>query len=150
MSLLTDIIFVKALRSNTTLMNQLADGDVYNTAIDMPDKDVENADLPYIIVSYDGMQNDDTTKDDSYEGDTDDVQISIEVAAEHRPQLGEMMTAIRQTIRSYFAAHKGDNSDEDFALIPNSMSVSAREVQYDQDKPCYWQVLQYRCDTNID
>ncbi len=150
MSLITDIIFVKALRSNTTLMAQLAAGDVYNTAIALPDEDADNAPLPFVIVSYDGMQNDDTTKDDEFEGDTDRVQISIEVAAESRPQLGDLTTAIRDTVRSYFRDHQGDDSDEDFALIPLEMTVSAQPVQYDPQKPCYWQVLQYQCDTNID
>lgn len=150
MSLLTDIIFVKALRSNATLMEQLAEHDVRNTTIALPDEDMENAPLPYIIVSFDGMQNDDTTKDNDFEGDTDRVQIGIEVAADTRPQLGTLMVAVRDTIREYFEAHQDDDSDEDFALIPRDMTPSAQAVQYDQDKPCYWQVMTYQCDTDID
>ena len=38
MSLQTDIIFVKALRSNAELIEQLPAGDVYNTAIALPDE----------------------------------------------------------------------------------------------------------------
>jgi hypothetical protein len=41
MSLQTDIIFVKALRANADLMAQLAAGDVYNTAIALPDEDLD-------------------------------------------------------------------------------------------------------------
>ena len=51
MSLITDAIFVKALRSNAALIAQLPAGDVYNTAIALPDEDADNAPLPYIIVS---------------------------------------------------------------------------------------------------
>ena len=67
MSLQTDIVFVKALRSNATLVQQLPAGDVYNTAIPLPDEEAENAPLPYVIVSFDGLNNQDTTKDSSYE-----------------------------------------------------------------------------------
>lgn len=150
MSLLTDIIFVKALRSNETLIDRLPAGDVYNTAIALPDKEADNAPLPYIIVSFDGLQNDDATKDDSFEGDEDRVQIGIEVAASTRPELGELMVAIRNTINTYFRENYGSDEDEDFALIPNDMVLSAQGVQYDSAKPCYWQVLQYQCDTDID
>ena len=60
MSLLTDIIFVKALRSNAALMSMLPAHDVYNTTIALPDEDMDNAPVPYIIVTFDGMQNEDS------------------------------------------------------------------------------------------
>ncbi len=150
MSLITDAIFVKALRSNTELMSTLADGDVYNTSITVPDVDLDKAALPYVIVSFDGMNNTDSTKDDEFEGDEDRVQVSIEVAAKTRPELGNILMAIRETIRTYFHANYGSDEDEDFALIPNDMVMNASGVQYDPVKPCFWQVLTYQCDTDID
>lgn len=148
MSLKTDIIFVKALQSNSELMEELAAGNVHNTAIGLPDEDLDNAPLPYIIVRYDGMQNEDDTKDNDFEGDTDRVQIGITVCAESRAELGDMMETVRATIRDYFMENRGDDSDEDFALIPDSMVPSAGGVNYDAMKPCYWQELNYQCDTN--
>lgn len=145
MSLLTDKIFVKALRSNATLMALLPAGDVYNTAITTPDEDLDNEPVPYIIVSFDGLTNDPSTKDD-YEGDTDTVNIGIEVAAESRPQLGSIMQTVRETVEDYF-----DNlpdSDEDWPLVPFGYQLTAEPVQYDMTKPCFWQVLHYQCDTN--
>lgn len=150
MSLLTDVIFVKALRSNSDLIAELPAGDVYNVAIALPDEDADNAPLPNIIVSFDGLQNDISSKDDQFEGDEDRVQISIEVAATTRPQLGDLVVAIRQTISEYFHENYGSTDDDDFSLIPNSMTFSAAGVKYDPDKPCYWQVLQYQCDTDLD
>lgn len=149
MSLLTDLIFVKALRSNETLMEQLAAGDVYNTTIAVPDEDMDNAELPYIIVTFDGLNVDTYTKDSSFEGENDRVSIGIEVAAETRPEVGELMTAIRETISQYFEAHYGDDEDEDYSLIPDDITLSAQAVQYDSLKPCFWQTIQYQCDTNI-
>ena len=150
MSLITDAIFVKALRSNAALIASLPAGDVYNTAIALPDEDADNAPLPYVIVSFDGMNNQDTTKDNDYDGLTDTVTIGIEIAAETRPQLGELARSVRKTLREYFREHQGDDSDEDYQLIPEDMTLSAQPVQYDSLKPCYWQQLTYQCDTNID
>lgn len=145
MSLQTDIIFVKALRANADLMAQLAAGDVYNTSIALPDEDLDNAPLPYIIVSFDGLTNDVETKDDPYEGDSDRVTISIEIAAKTRPELGQLAEAVRHQVHDYFV--EADPTDEDADMIPLDYQFSAQQVNYDQMKPCYWQVLTYQCDT---
>ena len=150
MSLITDAIFVKALRSNADLIAQLPAGDVYNTAIALPDEDADNAPLPYVIVSFDGLNNQDTTKDNDYDGLTDTVTIGIEIAAETRPKLGELARSVRKTLREYFREHQDDDSDEDYQLIPEDMTLSAQPVQYDSLKPCYWQLLTYQCDTKPD
>ena len=146
MSLQTDIIFVKALRANAGLMAQLAAGDVYNTSIALPDEDLDNAPLPYVIVSFDGLTNDVETKDDPYEGDSDNVTISIEIAARTRTELGKIAEAVRHQVHDYFV--EADPTDDDFNLVPLDYQFSAQQVNYDQMKPCYWQVLSYQCDTN--
>ena len=148
MSLQTDIIFVKAIRSNTTLIAQLPAGDVYNASIAVPDIDLDNAPVPYVIVSFNGLTNETLTKDEMYEGSTDRVQIGVEVAAKTRPQLGALVASIRKTIREFFI--NASPTDEDFRLVPVDYQFSAQGVLYDSDKPCYWQVLNYNCETNID
>ena len=146
MSLQTDIIFVKALRANADLMAQLAAGDVYNTAIALPDEDLDNAPLPYAIVTFDGLNNDIDTKDDPFESDSDSVNISIEIAAKTRNELGQLAQSIRRQVHQYFI--NADPTDEDADLIPHDYQFSAQAVNYDSMKPCYWQVLTYQCDTN--
>ena len=146
MSLQTDIIFVKALRANADLMAQLDAGDVYNTAIALPDEDLDNAQLPYAIVTFDGLNNDIDTKDDPFESDSDSVNISIEIAAKTRNELGQLAEAIRRQVHQYFI--NADPTDEDADLIPHDYQFSAQAVNYDSMKPCYWQVLTYQCDTN--
>ena len=146
MSLQTDIIFVKALRANAELMAQLAAGDVYNTAIALPDEDLDNAPLPYVIVSFDGLTNDVETKDDPYEGGSDNVTISIEIAAKTRSELGRLAEAVRRQVHDYFV--NDDQTDDDSDLVPLDYQFSAQRVIYDADKPCYWQVLNYQCDVN--
>lgn len=146
MSLQTDIIFVKSLRANADLMAQLAAGDVYNTAIALPDEDLDNAPLPYAIVTFDGLTNDIDTKDDPFESDSDSVNISIEIAAKTRNELGQLAEAIRRQVHQYFI--NADPTDEDYELVPHDYQFSAQSVNYDSMKPCYWQVLSYQCDTN--
>ena len=145
MSLITDAIFVQALRSNSALMQQLADGDVYNTTIALPDEELDNAELPYIIVSFDGMTNEGSTKDNAFEGDTDRVTVSIEVAADTRPELGHIMQDVRSTIVNFFDENFGE---EGYELIPDDYQVRAGAVIYDDLKPCYFQIMTYDCDTN--
>ena len=146
MSLLTDIIFVQALRANEDLMQQLAAKDVYNTTIAMPDEDLDNAKLPYVIVSFDGLTNDVETKDDPFEGDSDNVTISIEIAARTRTELGQLTEAVRRQVHQYFV--DDDQTDDDSDMIPLDYQFSAQRVIYDAEKPCYWQVLNYQCDVN--
>ena len=143
MSLQTDIIFVRALRENQELMAQLPAGDVYNTAIALPEPEAENAPLPYIIVSFDGLVNDQTTKD-SLEGDTDTVTIGIEVAASTRKELFDLTQAVRSTVLAFFEQLPED--DTDIGEAPMDYQLSATGVNYDDQKPCYWMRLSYQCD----
>ena len=80
MSLITDKVFYNALLSSSELTALVGDR-IYNTSIAVPDEDLLNEPVPYIIITFDGMQNEGLTKDNSFEGDTDKVQISIEITA---------------------------------------------------------------------
>lgn len=147
MSLQTDKIFYKALTSCEEIRHAV-DGRIYNTAIPLPDEDLDNVPPPYIIVTFDGMSNDASTKDD-YEGYSDTVQIGVEIVAEKRGQLAELAELARTTIREFFQNATDEDEDEDFGLVPLDYSFSASGVSYDSLKPCYWQALTYSCDTNI-
>ena len=50
-----------------------------------------------------------------------------------------------QAAKQYFV--DADPTDEDADMIPLDYQLSAQAVNYDQMKPCYWQVLTYQCDT---
>ena len=148
MSLLTDTVFVSALRADSELMQQLPAGDVYNTAIGLPDEQLDNAPIPYIIVSFDGLTNDAETKDDPFEGDTDSVQIGIEIAARTRLELGHLADSVRKAVHRY--CMNVNEGDEDFCEVPEDYTFSANNVNYDPQKPCYWQILSYQCDCEND
>lgn len=142
MSLQTDIIFYNAIASNQELM-QLVGNRVFNTADENGGEDGENTDVPYIIISFDGLQNDQSTKD-SYEGATDKVTVSVEIAANCREDLATIAEEVRKTIPSYFSNRV--NTDEDYDLVPYDYDLQAGPVQYDWAKPCYWQTIGYVCD----
>ena len=147
MSLQTDIIFVAAITSDAELLQQLAIGDVYNTTIAMPDEDLDNAEVPYVIVSQGEVVNDGTTKDE-YEGDTDSVNITIEVAARTRAELGTLADRIRKAVRRYFRA--SEEGDELHDMVPLDYQFSFKPVTYDPLKPCWWMELNYQCDVKND
>lgn len=120
---------------------QTIDGRLYSTAIPMPDEDAENVPVPYIIVSFNGLNNEGTTKDDPFEGDTDVVQIGVEVTAVNREQLAELTQLVRSTIHDYLT----EDVDDERQTI-DDYQFSAEAVQYDSMKPCYWQTIRYQCD----
>ena len=146
MSLITDKVFYNALRSDSALMAQVG-GRIESTSIPVPDEQLDNEPVPYIIITFDGLQNEGFTKDNSFEGDTDKVQVSVEVAAQSRDELGKIMEAIRQTIVEYFEDEEGHAWD-DYDYIPNNYTLTASAIGYDSMKPCYYQTLTYNCDTN--
>ena len=151
MSLATDSIFVTALQSNSDLLEKLTeslddDGTtvidetprLYGTAIGLPDEDADNVPVPYVIVTFDGLTNDQGSKDDRYESENDTVNIGVEVTAKTLDDLHELTQMVRDTILSYLRTNETAIMDYQFAAQP---------IQYDSLKPCYWQVLTYQCDT---
>ena len=147
MSLVTDKVFYRALQASLGIVASTG-GRIYNTSIPVPDEQLDNEPLPFIIVSFDGMNNDGYTKDNSYEGDTDHVTISIEVAANTREELAVLMEDIRKQICTYFDTYTPSEGTEDLSdLIPDDYTLSASAIQYDSVKPCFYQTLTYACDT---
>ena len=136
MSLATDSIFIAAIQSNPALVERIG-GRLYGTAIPLPDEDADNVPVPYIIVTFNGLNNQNETKDDVYESNYDTVNIGVEVTGETIDDLHDLTQAVRDTILSYFREHETAVSDYTFSADP---------IQYDSLKPCYWQTLRYQCE----
>ena len=153
MSLITDAIFVKALRSNAELIEQLPAGDFYNN-VAYPDADMENVQLPYVIVNNDGGNNVEETKDDNFEGTIDNVAISIRVVARSRQELANMVLAVRETVHDYITAaaerNEAGTGTGDDNLCPEDYNFSFSEVANDMQKPSFTQILNYQCRTSND
>ena len=144
MSLATDSIFIQALQSNSELLEALGydpetgePARLYCTAIPLPDEDADNVPVPYVIVTFDGLTNDQGTKDDRYESEYDTVNIGVEVIARNINELHELTQMVRDTILSYLRENDTAIMDYNFA---------AQQIQFDSLKPCYWQMLTYQCE----
>lgn len=138
MGLSTDSIFIVALSASEDIMEAVG-GRIYGTAIPLPDEDAENVPLPYIIVTFESLQNGDQTKDDLYEGSEDKVAIGVTVVTGKLGALHDLTQMVRDVILSYFRTNATAVEDYDF---------SAQAIQFDSMKPCYWQVLSYQCEVN--
>ena len=138
MGLATDSIFIAALSASEDIMEETG-GRIYGTAIPLPDEDVENVPLPYIIVTFESLQNGDQTKDDLYEGSEDKVAIGVTVCASKLGGLHDLTQMVRDVLLDYFRNNSTAVEDYDF---------SAQAIQFDSMKPCYWQVLSYQCEVN--
>ena len=144
MSLATDSIFITALQSNSELLEALGydpetgePARLYCTAIPLPDEDADNVPVPYAIVTFDGLMNDQGTKDDRYESEYDTVNIGVEVTARNINELHDLTQMVRDTILSYIRENDTAITDYNFA---------AQQIQFDSLKPCYWQMLTYQCE----
>ena len=148
MSLATDSIFTTALQSNSDLMATLGyvaptltdkgkPARLYGTAIPLPDEDLDNVPVPYVIVTFDGLNNDAGTKDDRYESEYDRVNIGIEVVDKTLEDLHGLTQMVRDTVLAYFRANNTNVEDYTF---------TADAIQFDSLKPCYWQALRYQCE----
>lgn len=142
MSLTTDRFFYNALRTSDEVM-EMTDGRIFNTARNSEDENQDK--IPYIIIMFDGGQNTNLTKDD-FEGDTDNVTVSILAVASTREQLANLTNKTRETIRDYWRdVMSGADVDED---CPDSCQFSASRIEYDMTKPCFYMTLRYDCETN--
>jgi hypothetical protein len=141
MSLQTDRVFFDALKANTTFMAAISNR-LYNTAIPLPDNKAANVPAPYVIISFDGFSNDESTKD-SYEGATDNVSVGIMIVAATREKLAELVDAIRTTIESYM--ENVEDTDPDFSEIPVDYHLSGSQISYDPDKNARYIQLTYAC-----
>jgi hypothetical protein len=136
MGLSTDSIFIYALSASEDIV-QAVDGRIYGTAIPLPDEEADNVPVPYIIVTFNGLNNIDETKDDMYESDYDSVNIGIEVIGKTLGHLHDLTEMVRNVIHQYFVQNETPVEGYQF---------SAQPIIFDSEKPCYWQVLNYQCE----
>ena len=139
-----DEIIYEALKADEQLTTA-TNGRVMSTCIEVPPTDADKTPLPYIIVTDDGFQNQDTTKDYLWEGVEDSVQASIEISAESPKEVKHIADLCRKAVTAYIVELA--NQDED---IPYLANVSGNGVAWDWTKPCYYTTIKYNCTINVD
>lgn len=139
----TDSLLVLAIQSDERLTSNIGNN-IFSTAVPVPDEELDNVPLPYIIVTYDGMTQDNGSKDNfDFEADTDINTCRVEVVADSRESLARLISWARNAIREFLSEKSEDYGVEDY-------TVSAGRVDYDPAKPCYYQDLTYQITTPND
>ena len=139
-----DEIIYDAIRADEELMTAIS-GHVVSTCFEVSPTDADNTQLPYIIVTDDGFQNQVESKDDGWEGTEDRVSVGVEVAAESPQDVKRLIRMVRQAVASYISQMYDDGED-----IPELDSLSSDGLAWDWSKPCYYQRLTYQCITNTE
>ena len=150
MGLLTDSFFIRAIRSNAEILAMLSAGDIYNNVAD-PDIDMENVELPYIIVNNDGGSEGDMTKDSCSESPEDKVNISVLMVCRSRQELADMTLAVRKTISDFMKSTwqriEAGTPEEGDEIAPVGYNFSFSDIAYIIEKPAHRQMFYYDCVT---
>lgn len=139
-----DEIIYEALKNDEQLTTATG-GRIMSTCIEVPPTDADNTPLPYIIVTDDGWQNQDSTKDYLWEGVEDVVQASIEISAKSPKEVKRLADLCRKAVTDYILELANQGKD-----IPYLASVSGNGVAWDWTKPCYYTTIKYNCTINVD
>lgn len=136
-----DEIIYYALTSDSTLM-EVTGGRINSTCVEVPPTDDDNTPLPYIIIAEENGQNDQGTKDNVWESDTDIVNVGVIINDVSPNAVKSLRRKVRNAIESYV-----ENMD---TTIPYLRSLSYDGIAWDWTKPCYYDTLHYQCDIDKD
>ena len=139
-----DEIIYDAIKADTDLMTAIG-GRLVSTCFEVPPTEDDNTPIPNIIITDDGFQNQQTTKDCVWEAAEDRVQVGVDVAASSPDEVKALIRKVRRAVEQYVATMYGNGED-----IPELESLSSDGLAWDWMKPCYYQRLNYQCITNAD
>ena len=139
-----DEIIYDAICADTALMEAIGSR-VVSTCFEVPPAEADNTPLPNIIVTDDGFQNQNGTKDCVWESGEDRVQVTVDVAADSPKEVKQIVRKVRKVVETYVGTlyTQGEN-------IPELESLSSDGIAWDWMKPCYYQRLTYQCITKAD
>ena len=118
---------------------------IVNTCFEVPPGERDNTPLPNIIITNDGFQNNQSTKDCVWEADEDVVVASVDIAANSPSEVDSLVAKVRKAIDTYITT-MWSNGQAIPELQPGS--PSSQGIEWDWMKPCYYQKLTYQCITN--
>ena len=137
--IVADIAIVQALQRSETV-ETLVEHRIFNTM--RPEYDEQEDKIPYIVVTYEGMTNDNDNKD-SIEGDEDVERVNVLIVAQDRVQLSNIINEARTAIRDYL----GGDAFDTYGIA--DYSVSASVILGDWTVPCVYQSLNYTISTSL-
>lgn len=143
-----DEIIYDAICADTALMEAIGSR-VVSTCFEVPPAEADNTPLPNIIVTDDGFQNQNGTKDCVWESGEDRVQVTVDVAASSPEEVRRLIRKVRRAVENYIILMSATDG-----CIPELDSLSSNGIAWDWMKPCYYQQITYQCtvpsETDID
>ena len=139
-----DEIIYDALMADEALVAAVGSR-IVSTCFEVPPSDEDNTPLPNIIITDDGFQNMQTTKDCVWEAAEDRVQVGVDVAAASPDEVKRLIKMVRSAVEQYIDTMYTSGND-----IPELESLSSDGLSWDWMKPCYYQKLTYQCITLAD
>ena len=139
-----DELIYEAIVADESLMAIIGDR-VVSTCFEIPPTDEDNTPLPNIIITFDGFQNQQTTKDCVWEAAEDRVQVGVDVAASSPDEVKQIVRRVRRAVEQYVGSLYTQGED-----IPELESLSSDGLAWDWMKPCYYKPLIYQCITKAD
>ena len=116
---------------------------VQSTCFEVSPEDQDNTPLPYLIVTFDGFQLGQGSKDFLWEGPEDVVSATVEIAAESRDEVVKLMGMVRRAVENHMV-----QLYESGQQIPQLDSLQGSGIAWDWLKPCYYTHLTYQVTTS--
>lgn len=135
-----DELIYEAIVADESLMTTIG-GRVTSTCFEIPPDKLDNTEVPNIIITDDGFQNNVTTKDYVWEGGEDEVRVTVDIAGNSPEEVKQIMRRVRKAVEIYMVS---------LAERPELVSVTSGELAWDWMKPCYYKPLIYQCVTKAD
>ena len=118
---------------------------VQSTCFEVSPDEQDNTPIPYLIVTFDGFQLSQGTKDAVWESDEDSVSASVEIAAESPREVHKLTRMVRRAIENHMCQLYTEGK-----RIPQLNSLRSDGIAWDWLKPCYYTHLTYQVTTNND
>ena len=136
-----DEIIYDAIKADADIMAAVGNR-VVSTCFEIPPDQLDNTDVPNIIITDDGFTNNVTNKDCVWEGGEDEVRVTVDIAGNSPQEVKQIMRKVRKAVETYMANLGTD--------MPELVSLTAGELAWDWMKPCYYKPLIYQCRTKAD
>ena len=148
-----DEIIYDAIKADSDLMAKLAyttpQGStayaIRSTCFEVPPDELDNTPIPYVVIHDDGFQNQQTMKDCVWEAYEDQVQTTVEIAADSPEEVKQLIKDVRKAVEDYIVTMYSSGE-----YIPELVSLTSDGTEWDWTKPCYYSHLIYQCITKAD
>ena len=133
-----DEIIYTAITANAAIAAATG-GRIKSTCIEVPPTDEDNTPLPYIVIAEEPSQNEQGTKDGTWESVVDIVNVGVIISASSPSEVKRLRRLVRAAVETYVASMDRRSS-------PYLLNLSTDGIAWDWTKPCYYDTIHYQCE----